>query len=133
MSCSLSLQLCIRFCNGSANQYQKRAGLKKPGRCKHTETEDGTVGCQLLVGRSLTKHLHHRPYLLRENIVSSVITAVLHSYPTGKCGRQQVISWEEVWSYLILEFYFTKDRYMFGQKEELRFSLIPLPHYELLI
>ena len=61
MSCSLSLQLCIRFCNGSANQYQKRAGLKKPGRCKHTETEDGTVGCQLLVGRSLTKHLHHRP------------------------------------------------------------------------
>ena len=33
-------------------------------------------GCQLLVGRSLTKHLHHRPYLLRENIVSSVITAV---------------------------------------------------------
>ena len=80
MSCSLSLQLCIRFCNGSANQYQKRAGLKKPGRCKHTETEDGTVGCQLLVGRSLTKHLHHRPYLLRENIVSSVIKAVLYIY-----------------------------------------------------
>ena len=88
-------------------------------------------GCQLLVGRSLTKHLHHRPYLLRENIVSSVITAVtqLSNWEMWEIASNTLGGGLDLPNPRILLY----NRCMFGQKEELGFSLIPLPHYELLI